>query len=122
VGFCFGGRNSFNQAAHGHGLAGAIGFYGFVAERKPGADSDAPLLLAARYECPVLGLFGGTDRNVTREHVEAFRRALDEAGVANEIVVYDGAPHSFFDRTFAQFGEECDDAWRRVLSFIQANS
>jgi carboxymethylenebutenolidase len=122
VGFCFGGRNSFNQAARGHGLAGAIGFYGFVAERKPGADPDAPVLLAARYECPVLGLFGGTDRNITGDHVEAFRRALDKAGVPNEIVVYDGAPHSFFDRTFAQFGEECDDAWRSMLSFIEANS
>src|SRR5256714_6600519 len=28
VGFCFGGRNSWLAAAHGHGLAGAIGFYG----------------------------------------------------------------------------------------------
>jgi carboxymethylenebutenolidase len=28
VGFCFGGRHSFNQAARGHGLAGVIGFYG----------------------------------------------------------------------------------------------
>src|SRR4029453_7213463 len=28
VGFCFGGRNSWLAAAGGHGLAGAIGFYG----------------------------------------------------------------------------------------------
>ena len=28
VGFCFGGRNSWLAAASGHGLAGAIGFYG----------------------------------------------------------------------------------------------
>src|SRR5438093_934860 len=28
VGFCFGGRNSWLSAAGGHGLAGAIGFYG----------------------------------------------------------------------------------------------
>lgn len=28
VGFCFGGSNSWNQAAAGHGLRGAIGFYG----------------------------------------------------------------------------------------------
>ena len=34
VGFCFGGTNSFNQAAKGHGLAGVIGFYGKV--RDPG--------------------------------------------------------------------------------------
>jgi carboxymethylenebutenolidase len=28
VGFCFGGRNSWLAAASGHGLAGAVGFYG----------------------------------------------------------------------------------------------
>jgi carboxymethylenebutenolidase len=28
VGFCFGGSNSWHQAANGHGLTGAIGFYG----------------------------------------------------------------------------------------------
>lgn len=121
VGFCFGGGNSFNQAARGHGLAGVIGFYGRVAEAQPG-DTNAPVLLAKAYECPVLGLFGGVDRSITPEDVEAFRQALDDAGINNELTVYEGAPHSFFDRTFAKYREESDDAWRRVLGFIQANS
>jgi carboxymethylenebutenolidase len=120
VGFCFGGRNSFNQAAHGHGLAGVIGFYGRVAERAPD-DADAPILLAASYVCPVLGLFGGADQGITKEDVEAFRGALDTAGVPNEIVMYEGAPHSFFDRTYEQYRDACDDAWRRILGFIRAN-
>ena len=34
------------------------------------------------------------------------------------MVVYEGAPHSFFDRSFAEYAKECDDAWRRVLGFI----
>jgi carboxymethylenebutenolidase len=120
VGFCFGGRNSFNQAAQGHGLAGVIGFYGRVAERAP-SDTDAPVLLAKSYACPVLGLFGGADQGIPKEDVEAFRQALDAAGVPNELVVYEGAPHSFFDRTYDRFRDACDDAWRRVLGFIQAN-
>src|SRR3954471_6581273 len=33
VGFCFGGRNSWLAAAAGHGLAGAIGFYGSMLDR-----------------------------------------------------------------------------------------
>src|SRR6266550_2451599 len=33
VGFCFGGRSSWLAAASGHGLAGAIGFYGRPGER-----------------------------------------------------------------------------------------
>jgi carboxymethylenebutenolidase len=120
VGFCFGGRGSFNQAARRHGLAGVIGFYGRVARRDE-SDTNASIDLAKGFECPVLGLFGGTDQAITGEDVEAFREALDAAGVQNEIVTYDGAPHSFFDRTFAQYREECDDAWTRKLEFIKRN-
>jgi len=121
VGFCFGGRNSFNQAARGHGLAGVVGFYGGVARRDDG-DQDAPIDLASRYECPVLGLFAGEDQRITREHVKQFEFALDDAGIDNECVVYDGAPHSFFDRYQPDHREASADAWRRILAFIEGNS
>jgi dienelactone hydrolase len=52
---------------------------------------------------------GGRDR---------FREALDEAGVPNELVVYEGAPHSFSDRTFDRYRESSDEAWKRVLAFV----
>jgi carboxymethylenebutenolidase len=120
VGFCFGGKKSFNQAARGHSLAGVIGFYGRVASQGP-EDSEAPVVLARDYACPVLGLFGGADPAITAEDVEAFRRALDDAGVPNEIVVYDGAPHSFFDRTYLQYGSESADAWTRILRFVRGD-
>jgi carboxymethylenebutenolidase len=121
VGFCFGGRNSFNQAARGHGLAGVIGFYGGVAPRNE-EDTDAPVGNAASYECPVLGLFGGADQMITAPEIESFGKALDAAGVANELKIYDGAPHSFFDRAFAEYAADCDDAWTRILSFIRSNA
>ncbi len=120
VGFCFGGRNSFNQAAAGHGLAGVIGFYGFVARRE-GEDKTAPVDLAKDYRAPVLGLFGGADKNITAGHVEQFKSALLVAGVQSDIVTYEGAPHSFFDRTAEQNAAASADAWRRMLEFIQAN-
>jgi carboxymethylenebutenolidase len=121
VGFCFGGRHSFNQAARGHGLSGVIGFYGRVAPANE-EDVDAPMQKARFYEAPVLGLFGGTDQMIPPESIEAFGVALNEAGVANELKSYDGAPHSFFDRGFEQFADDCDDAWRRILGFIDANA
>jgi carboxymethylenebutenolidase len=101
-------------------LNGVIGFYGRVAEREPG-DQEAPIRQVKHYRCPVLGLFGGADAGITAEDVEAFRAALTEARVENEIVVYPGLPHSFFDRTFAQYREECGHAWSRILGFIEAN-
>ena len=54
VGFCLGGRMSFNQAWRDHGLAGVIGFYGGPQGRGPD-DETAPVLSAPMYRCPVLG-------------------------------------------------------------------
>lgn len=118
VGFCFGGRVSFNQAASRQDLAGVVGFYGRVAEE--GADdSTAPVAQAPGFGCPVLGLFGGADPNIRAEHVEAFRRALHASGIPHELVTYEGAPHSFFDRRFAEHAKASHDAWARVLAFIK---
>ena len=121
VGFCFGGRISFNQAASQQGLTGVVGFYGRVAEEEPG-DWTAPVARAPGYRCPVLGLFGGADPNITAEHLEAFRRALDASGIRHELVTYEGAPHSFFDRRFADHAKASQDAWARVLAFIREGS
>lgn len=117
VGFCMGGRISFNQAWRDHGLSGVIGFYGGPQSR--GSDDDtAPVRLAPSYRCPVLGLFGGADTGIPLEAIDAFALALDDAGVQNEMVVYEGAPHSFFDRSFDEHREACDDAWLRMLRFM----
>jgi carboxymethylenebutenolidase len=117
VGFCMGGRISFNQAWREHGLSGVIGFYGGPQGRGPDDDT-APVRLAPQYRCPVLGFFGGADENIPLEAVEAFRRALDDAGVPNEIVVYEGASHSFFDWAYERSRDAGEDAWRRMLAFV----
>ena len=114
VGFCFGGRNSWLAAAGGHGLRGAVGFYGV-----PGArDFPGPLERAAEIEAPILALQAGDDRNISAADNAAFDEALTKAGVEHEIVTYDGAPHSFFDRRQEDFAEASEDAWARVLEFI----
>ncbi|HUG47757.1 MAG TPA: dienelactone hydrolase family protein [Candidatus Limnocylindria bacterium] len=122
IGFCFGGRLAFLSATRGElGLAGAIGFYGVVAG--PGrAEMPPPLELAGEVRVPVLGLFGGEDLGIPPESVEQYRLALGAAGVEHELVVYPGAPHSFFDRKAEQFADESADAWRRVLKFIQSRA
>jgi len=108
VGFCFGGRNSWLAAASGHGLAGAIGFYG-----RP------PMDAAARMEAPILALQAGTDQKISAQDHAAFDEALTEAEVVHEVVTYEGAPHSFFDRKQEDFQEASTDAWTRVLAFIE---
>ena len=112
VGFCFGGSNSWNAAAAGHGLAGAIGFYGRPGRVERFADIAAP----------ILALMGGADEAIPREDVEAFDKALADAGVEHEVEIYDGAPHSFFDRRFDDYAEASADAWSRVLAFVERYS
>jgi carboxymethylenebutenolidase len=65
---------------------------------------------------------GGDDPAIPVEDVNAFDEALTTAGVEHEIVIYPGAPHSFFDRKYEQFVAESEDAWNRVLAFLERYS
>jgi carboxymethylenebutenolidase len=120
VGFCFGGHHSWLAAASGHGLAGAIGFYGVPGARDGAAAG--PTDRAHEMKAPILALQAGADQHISAEQNAAFDRALADAGVEHELVVYDGAPHSFFDRKQEEFADASDDAWRRVLTFIDGHS
>jgi carboxymethylenebutenolidase len=116
VGFCFGGRNSWLASASGHELAGAIGFYG-----RPGPANDGtpgPIQRAGEMRAPVLALQGGDDPGIPVEDSQALDEALSAAGVEHEVVIYDGAPHSFFDRKHEEFAADSEDAWNRVLAFL----
>jgi carboxymethylenebutenolidase len=120
VGFCFGGRNSWLAAAAGHELAGAIGFYG-----RPGPGNDGspgPIQRASEMTAPILALQGGDDPGIPVEDSKALDDALAEAGVEHEVVIYPGAPHSFFDRKYEEFAADSEDAWNRVLAFLERYS
>jgi len=113
VGFCFGGSNSWNQSAMQPGLNGAIGFYGRPERSLPNL---------SKMKAPLLLLIAGSDAATPREAFIDFDRRLAEAGVPHEMHIYEGAPHSFFDRTFDQWKDACDDAWRRILAFVKKHS
>jgi len=117
VGFCMGGRQAWLAAAGGHGLAGAVGFYGRPGEGNDG--SPGPAQMASRIDAPILALQAGADQHITAEDNEAFEQALSDAGVEHELVVYEGAPHSFFDRKQDEFAAASDDAWARTLEFVE---
>jgi len=119
VGFCLGGRISWLAAASGHGLAGAVGFYGGPGDREGWI---GPTTRASEITAPILALQAGDDQNITAELNAAFDEALTAAGVEHEVVTYDGAPHSFFDRKQEDFQEASEDAWRRTLEFVERHS
>jgi carboxymethylenebutenolidase len=109
VGFCFGGRNSWLAAGAGHEVSGAVGFYGRSAQIL----DEVP-----RFDAPILALQGGADAAIPHEENAEFERVLREHRKQYELIEYEGAPHSFFDRKQEEFAEASDDAWRRVLEFI----
>ena len=119
VGFCFGGRASWVAAASGHGLDGAVGFYGAPTRERGGPSAVARI---ADVECPILALQAGADPHITAEDNAAFDEALTGGGIEHEIVSYDGAPHSFFDRKQEEFQADSDDAWSRTLAFIDRHT
>ena len=121
VGFCMGGNLSFFSGTQDFGFAGVIGFYSGFSRKFPGARGTL-LEEAVHIKYPVLGLFGGADQGIPPEQVQEFDEALDKAGVEHKIIVYPGAPHSFFDRRATDFAEASADAWRQVLSFIAAHT
>ena len=118
TGFCLGGRISFLQAAAGLGLDGVIGLYGWPAgPHRTGLPS--PAEEAPRFACPVLAIYGGADAGIPAEVRDEFDRALAAAGVPHRTVVYEGAPHSFFDRKAVEFADASTAAWNEMLGFMR---
>ncbi|HVA92293.1 MAG TPA: dienelactone hydrolase family protein [Chloroflexota bacterium] len=120
VGFCMGGSLSLLAGANGHDLAGVVGFYAGLSRARGG--NPTVLERASAIHVPVLGLFGGADQGIPAGEVEQLDQSLDRAGVAHKLVIYPGAPHSFFDRKWTEFADASADAWTRILGFLAAKS
>jgi carboxymethylenebutenolidase len=110
LGFCFGGGYSWRQSADTLGLSGCIGFYGRAAMSQPVLDDmRAPLLL----------LHAGADAHIP---VEDTRALADRVAVEADLVVFEGAPHSFFDRTAPEHADACLKAWTHITEFVERHS
>lgn len=110
LGFCFGGAYSWRQSADTPGLAGCIGFYG------------RPVLVEGavdRLQAPLLLLHAGADPNIPVADVQ---QLADNAPADAELIVFDGMPHSFFDRTAPEHADSCIEAWGHITSFVAARS
>jgi carboxymethylenebutenolidase len=101
-------------AASKHGeLRGGIGFYGRPSRM---------LQFVPELRAPILALQGGADQAIGHEDNLEFEQALRDAGKEYELIEFEGAPHSFFDRKQEEFQQASDDAWRRTLEFIDAHT
>ncbi len=67
---------------------------------------------------PVAGSFGSLDQSIPAEQVDRIRATLERVGTPNDIVMYEGARHAFFNPTReAHHAEAAADSWRRSLAW-----
>ncbi len=118
TGFCMGGSLTLLSGTNRTlGFAGLIPFYAGIT-RDFGAGG-AILDKASEVRYPVVGFFGGADQGIPEEAVREIDEKLDSADVDHTIMIYPGAPHSFFDRRSAEYADASSDAWQRLLAFIR---
>lgn len=120
VGFCLGGSLTLSTGMQENlGVAGLIPFYAGLSRAFGGGGT--VLNNAEKIKYPVLGLFGGADQNIPVEQVKELEEKLGKTGIENTIVIYEGAPHSFFDRRQETYASESADAWERIQNFIASH-
>lgn len=114
LGWCFGGGQSLQLALNSkeHPLAATILYYG-----TPLVTDKASL---SKIKWPLLGIFGNKDQSIPLNEINQFRTSLNQSGVTNEVLIYDGVGHAFANPSGVNYApKETEDAWEKTLSFLK---
>ena len=87
IGFCFGGGVALRMAVAGDDLAGVVSFHGSL----PTDSVSNPKQVKAK----LLVCNGADDKFVPTEQIDAFKKAMVDAGINFKFVNYPGAVHAF---------------------------
>ena len=112
VGWCFGGGVALSFALGGEHHDGTAIFYGQLL-------TDPQEL--AKLDHEVLGIFAEQDRGIPVAQVDSFVAALNEAGIANDVHIYDAVQHGFWlyvERDVETNREPAKDAWNLLDSYF----
>ena len=73
----------------------------------------------SKISAPVLGSYGALDEGIPEEQVDMLRSTLTAAGVSNDVTLYEGAEHSFFNDTRPAFHPEAArDSWEKSVAWF----
>ena len=122
TGFCWGGRQSWLYAARNPSLKAAVAWYGPfaypVSETRPKNPPD----IVADLKVPVLGLYGGQDKSIPKDQIEAMRAKLEAAGGASKIIVYDDAGHAFHADYRPSYNKaDAEASWKEATAWLKAH-
>ncbi len=120
IGFCRGGRNVWEYAAHSTELKAAVAFYGTPVDPPNPAWPKSPMQLAPEMKAPVLGLYGAEDTGIPASAIEAMKKALAENKKTAEFKIYPGAPHGFHADYRASYRKEAaEDGWNQMQAWFK---
>lgn len=112
IGWCFGGGWSLQQAIMQPDLDAAVIYYGRL-------ETDPKVL--AKIHAPVMGVFGNEDEGIPPAAVDAFAKAMNDAGKSLELYRYD-APHAFANPSSGNYDTQAaEDAFGHVRAFFAAH-
>jgi len=119
IGFCRGGRNVWEYAAHNGALKAGVAFYGPLIDPPNPVWPKSPTQLAPDMKAPVLGLYGEADTGIPVASVEAMKAALAENKKTAEFKIYPGAPHGFHaDYRPSYRKDAAEDAWSQMQAWF----
>ncbi len=125
IGHCSGGRHTALLACNSEQVDAAVDCYGggVVTDEVTEARPVPVIQMLPRLHCPLLGLFGETDRNPNPEHVASIEAALQQHGKQYEVHTYP-APigHGFFADYRPSYSQEAAvDGWQRIFAFFDTH-
>ncbi len=113
MGWCFGGGVALSFGLDGENHDATAIFYGQLV--------DDPEVVA-RLDHEVYGTFAALDNGPSPESVAAFEAALREAGIENDLHIYDDVNHGFWlrvDQDPEVRTAPAADAWQRLKAYLQ---
>jgi carboxymethylenebutenolidase len=119
MGFCIGGHMTYLAACETD-LVAAAAYYGGAIAADEGPGGALPTVsrtpkISGRIHC----YFGAKDALIPQHRVDTIRGALESAGIAHEVHVYDDADHGFHCDQRASYHEaSAKDAWRRTFELF----
>ena len=122
VGFCWGGRQVWLYAAHNPRLKAAVAWYGPLAYAISPSRPKNPPDVVGELKVPALGLYGGQDKGIPLNQIEAMRAKLAAAGGASRIIVYPDAGHAFFaDYRPSYVKADAEASWKEATAWLKAH-
>jgi carboxymethylenebutenolidase len=122
VGFCWGGRQAWLYAASHPRLKAAVAWYGPLAYPVSASRPKNPPDVVDELKVPTLGLYGGQDKGILLDQIEAMRAKLAAAGDASRIIVYPDAGHAFYaDYRPSYVKADAEASWRQATAWLKAH-